>query len=92
MALKYRLKSGQWVGKERSNLKRPDGTYKWPNLIALFVNGLSNLLYNVILTYAWKFAKLGGINQGVISCLLSFASVFNVIVFYFAFKEKTSPA
>jgi len=40
------------------------------------------------MTFAWKFAKIGGLNQGVISTLLSFASVFNIFLFAYLFKEK----
>ena len=46
--------------------------------------------YFFALTYAWEFAKLGGMNQGVISTLVSFASVFNIIAFYFLYNEKIS--
>ena len=40
------------------------------------------------MTFAWGFADQAGLNQGIISSLLCFASVFNIIVFYCAFKEK----
>ena len=42
------------------------------------------------MTYAWKFAKLGDINQGVVSALLALASLINVVTFYFGFGEKIS--
>ena len=39
---------------------------------------------------AYKFAKIGGMNQGIVPCLTLFASFFNAIVFYLYFKEKLS--
>ena len=38
-------------------------------------------------TYAFKFAKLGGLNQGVIPIITVMATLYNSIVFYFAFGE-----
>ena len=42
------------------------------------------------MTFAWRFAKMGGMNQGIISTLVSFASVFNVFLFAKIFKEKVT--
>ena len=42
------------------------------------------------MTYAWYFAELGEINQGVVSALLSLASLINVVTFYFGFGERLS--
>ena len=42
------------------------------------------------MSYAWHFAELGGINQGVVSALLSLASLINAITFYYGFGEKLS--
>jgi len=42
------------------------------------------------MTLGWRLAKQAGINQGVISTLLGFAGIFNMISFYFGFKEKTN--
>lgn len=50
----------------------------------------ANIGYTIVMTFAWNFADQAGLNQGVISSLVSFASVFNVIVFYFVFGEKVS--
>lgn len=47
-----------------------------------------NVSYLIVMTYAWYFAKLGGINQGVVSALLALASLINVVSFYCAFGEK----
>ncbi len=49
-----------------------------------------NVSYLIVMTYAWYFAELGGINQGVVSALLSLASLINVVTFYFGFGEKIS--
>ena len=42
------------------------------------------------MSVAWDFAKQGGLNQGVVSTLLSFAAVFNVVTFYICFGEKVT--
>lgn len=39
---------------------------------------------------AWGFARQAGLNQGVISQLLFFASIINCISFYCYFGEKIS--
>ena len=43
------------------------------------------------MSYAWNFAKLGGLNQGLVTTWLSVASVYNVITFYCIFGEKPLP-
>jgi hypothetical protein len=40
------------------------------------------------MTYAYKYAMIAGINQGVILTLNSLAAVYNIIIFYAFFKEK----
>ena len=60
------------------------------SLVPLFGNVACNLGYTIVMTFAWNFAEQGGLNPGIISSLLCFASVFNIIVFYCAFKEKVS--
>ena len=50
----------------------------------------TNVLYNIVMALAWKFAQIGGINQGVVSTLIIFASVFNVINFYCFYGEKVT--
>lgn len=42
------------------------------------------------MSLAWGFAKAAGLNQGVISTLLSLASLFNIVIFYFKFGETVS--
>ena len=68
-----------------------EGRYKWKNLIPLLGNVFINGIYLVIMSYAWTFAKLGGLNQGLVTTWLSAASVYNVIVFYCVFGEKPLP-
>ena len=67
-----------------------DGKIKWSNLVPFLGNVTVNVSYLIVMTYAWHFAKLGGINQGVVSALLALASLINVITFYFGFGEKIS--
>ena len=42
------------------------------------------------LTFAYQYALLAGINQGVILTLNSLASVYNIFIFYFMFKERVN--
>jgi len=86
----YRCKTGSWTKKENSRLFWENGKLKWSNLIPLIGNSTINVTYLIVMSYAWHFAKLGGINQGVVSALLSLASLINVITFYFGFGEKLS--
>ena len=51
-------------------------------------NWYANVAHVFLFNFAFKFAKLGGINQGVVAISVVFASVFNSIVFYCAFGEK----
>ena len=86
----HRVKTGSWVKKENSRVYWDDGRVKWSNLVPLCGNVAVNVSYLIVMTYAWYFAELGGINQGVISALLSLASLINVVSFYFGFNEKIS--
>lgn len=56
----------------------------------LLGNVTVNVSYLIVMTYAWYFAELGDINQGVVSALLALASLINVVTFYFGFGEKIS--
>ena len=90
--LHYRCKESRWLKPNNKSvffdveLKK----IKWLAVVALLMQVITNNGYFFALTYAWEFAKLGGMNQGVISTLVSFASVFNIIAFYFLYKEKIS--
>lgn len=87
----YRCKHGRWTkpGKE-SRLVWEDGRLKWSNLVPFIGNVTVNVCYLIVMTYAWYFAELGDINQGVVSALLALASLINVVTFYFGFGEKIS--
>ena len=89
---RYRIKNGRWTkpGKD-SRLVWEDGKTKWSNLIPFLGNVTCNVSYLIVMTYAWEFAALGDINQGVVSALLALASLINVVTFYFGFGEKLSP-
>ena len=91
LELNYRAKNGRWLKSSGSRLLDEEGKYKWRNLIPLLGNVLINGLYLIIMSFAWNFAKLGGLNQGLVTTWLSVASVYNVITFYCVFGEKPLP-
>ena len=66
------------------------GKLRWSTLIPLIGNVLTNALYLSAMTIGWKLAKASDLNQGVISTLLSCASLFNMVIFYLKFGEKIS--
>ena len=87
----YRFKNGQWLKATGSRLVYDEGGIKWKNLIPLLGNVFINGVYLILMSYAWNFARLGGLNQGLVTTWLSVASVYNVIVFYCVFGEKPLP-
>jgi drug/metabolite transporter (DMT)-like permease len=40
------------------------------------------------MTFAYKYAALAGVNQGVLLTLNSLSGVYNIFIFYFFFKER----
>ena len=68
----------------------PEGKILWKSIIPVIVGVLTNGAYLLVLSLGWKLAKASDMNQGVISTLLSTASLINIIVFYFKFGEKIS--
>ena len=82
---KYHNKTGSWFKPTKSRIKNEDGTYRFDWLIPLWANILTNGGYLCVISVGWKLAKASGMNQGVISTLLSLASLINIIVFYFKF-------
>jgi drug/metabolite transporter (DMT)-like permease len=89
--ISYKCKTGSFFKPDgKSRIYNEKTGIKWLTFLAILINGLTNVGYLIALTYAWNFAKKGGMNQGVISILVSFASVFNAITFYFVFGEKIS--
>ena len=83
-------KEGRWFKKKNSAWLDEHENFYYRNLVPLFVNGLTNLGFTIVMTFAWRFAKMGGMNQGIISTLLSFSSVFNVFIFAKVFGEKVT--
>jgi hypothetical protein len=57
----YREK-GVFIDKTKSNIFNPDGSYKTKNLIPLLGNWWANTTHLFIFAYAFKFAKMGGLN------------------------------
>lgn len=81
---------GTFINYEKSNIYEKDGSLKKMNLAPLLGNWYGNTAHVFLFTYAFKFAKLGGLNQGVIPIMTIFASIFNSIAFYLAFGEIIS--
>lgn len=86
----YYCRHKSWFNPENSAWKTAEGKWYFKNLIAVVSNAVTNFLYTVVMTFAWRFARMGGLNQGIISTLLSFASVFNLFLFRFFFAEKVN--
>lgn len=89
-AVRNKLTIGTFINKEKSNIVDPDGKVRWLNLAPLMGNWYGNTAHVFLFHFAYKFAKLGGLNQGVIPIMTIFATIFNTIVFYLAFGEKVS--
>jgi drug/metabolite transporter (DMT)-like permease len=64
--------------------------FKRKNLLALLGNFAPNFLILLSLTLAFKYAALGGLNQGVLPTLTCLASIFTMVLFYFTFYELIS--
>ena len=60
------------------------------NLVPLLGNWYGNTAHVILFAFAFKYAKMGDLNQGVIIIMTSFASIFNAISFYFFFNETLS--
>ena len=87
LQIRYKINNDTWLKRTGSRVWE-NGKPKYKTLIPLLGNAATNAGYLVVMTVAWDFAKEGGLNQGVVSTLLSFASVFNVFTFYCYFNEK----
>lgn len=81
---------GKFFDRSKSNLLKPERGLKCKNLIPLCFSAYGNTAHFFFFALAFKYAKMAGLNQGVISILTIFATIFNVISFYFAFGEKPS--
>ena len=60
------------------------------NLVPLIGNAYANTAHIFLFTYAFKYAKLGGLNQGTVPVMTTFAVIINSVVFYFKFGETFS--
>lgn len=83
-------REGRWFKANNSAWIDQNGAVYYKNFVPLLVNGLTGFGFSVVMTFAWRFAKMGGMNQGIISTLLSFSSLFNVFLFAKIFGEKVT--
>lgn len=87
--LHHRITQGRWTLKENSAWwKKDTNSVRWNSLIPLIVTLVTSYSFTICMTYAWGFASLAGLNQGIISSVMNLLAIFNCIVFYFAFGEK----
>ena len=86
----YKCKTGSWFKKKNSAWLKDEGSIRWRSLIPLLLNVVFQVGYVFLMTFAWNYATLAGINQGVITVLVLFSSVINCVTFYFYFNEKIS--
>lgn len=63
----------------------------WGYLVPLLGNWYANTAHVFLLTYAFKYAKMGGVNQGIIPIVTTTAILYNSVAFYCHFGEKVSP-
>jgi drug/metabolite transporter (DMT)-like permease len=90
---RYRLKNKRWFREENSAwIAKDTGKVYFINLIPWLGGFLCNTVYIVSMTFAWRFSQIGGLNQGIISNLLSFSSVINLFTFKLFFKQSVSIA
>lgn len=83
-----KYKNGKFWDKSKSNLLNEDNSLKKINLVPLLTSVYANCAQYVFFTMAFKYAKLAGINQGVVTVMVVMATIFNTITFYFFFGEK----
>ena len=83
-------KSNWWVLKVY-----PDGTtkraFRYQNLVCLAGQVLPNIGSMITIVLSFKYAALGGINQGIIVTLSSLSTVYSAVLFYYVFHETVSP-
>jgi hypothetical protein len=60
------------------------------HLIAVAGNFIPNICGLVSISLAFKYAALGGLNQGILPTLTSLAGIYSSIIFYFKFSELIS--
>ena len=67
-----------------------NGKFKYINLIPLLGNWYGNTAHIILFSFAFRYAKMGDLNQGVIIIMTAFASIFNSVTFYYYFNETLS--
>mmetsp|Transcript_9665 Transcript_9665/g.14711 ORF Transcript_9665/g.14711 Transcript_9665/m.14711 type:complete len:260 (+) Transcript_9665:283-1062(+) len=87
-AVRTKVRTGSFIDKTNSNFLKENGDWKMENLVPLIGNWYGNTAQVFLFAYAFKFAKLGGLNQGVIPIITLFSALFNAVIFYFAFGER----
>jgi len=90
VCLRNKRRLGTFINYQNSNLFDKDRNLKKKNLAPLIGNWYGNTAHVFLFTFAFKYAKLGGLNQGVIPIMTIFATIFNCTTFYFAFGETIS--
>ncbi len=88
--LRNKINHGFFIDKNNSNLIDANGNLKTINLVPLLGNWYGNTAHIILFSFAFRYAKMGDLNQGVIIIMTNFASIFNSFTFYFFFNEKLS--
>ena len=89
-AIRNKINLGVFINPEKSNIVDREGNFIKKNLVPLLGNWYANTAHVFLFTYAFKYAKLGGMNQGIIPIVTTTATLYNSILFYKAFGEKVS--
>lgn len=61
-AIKNKRSIGRFINPEKSNILNKEGNIMWVNLIPLLGNAYANISHIFLFTYAFRFAKMGGLN------------------------------
>ena len=85
-----KCQNGSFFDRNTSNWVNKRGKFKKENLKVLAGNFLPNLIGLVVLAWAFKFAALADMNQGVIATLGTLSGVYTMVWFYFKFSEIIS--
>jgi hypothetical protein len=85
-----KTKTGNFIDNNNSNFFRPDGSFQKINLVPLLGNWYANSAHIFIYSFAFRFAKKGGINQSIVPAMVIFATIFNTISFYLKFGQTVS--
>ena len=86
----FRVRTGTWFRPKDSAWITDEGRFRWSSIIPFCNYVCLNICYILVMTVAWIYAKKAGLNQGVITTNLFFASIINCVTFYCCFGEKIS--